>query len=74
MIQSFFISFWHRYPFEITTSVIALFVLGGIEYYRIFCLGVKAFEREWDGFRTKTENDIEHLKDLMTKLRPSERK
>lgn len=71
MIQRWLIELWHTFPFEIVTLSITIFVLVCYEYYKIFRLGVKEYERleaekqrAFDEFKTKTEKQ---LADLNTK-------
>jgi len=81
VIQGFLASLWHRFPFEIVTLFIMIFVLACVEYWRIFILGMKEYERvesEKDrvqkDFKIKIEKDIADLNEKYIQILQAARK
>jgi hypothetical protein len=75
MIQGWLISLWHKFPFEIVTLSMTIFILICYEFYQAIILGMRAYERDekekrriFDEFKDKTEKAIAELNEKYIRI------
>ncbi len=82
MIQGWLLSIWHKFPFEIVTLSMTIVILVCVEYYKIFRLGMREYDRQehekqqkfeefkskFEEFRNATNETLRDLNEKYTQL------